>query len=61
MNKAISWKKDERFSGDGKEYVCSAAYARNGDAVVNLTDDNGEVVEVAINDTDFDFIFDHNN
>lgn len=28
MNKAISWKKDEHFSGEGKEYSCINAYAK---------------------------------
>ena len=30
-------------------------------AMVGVTDDNGEVIEVDINDNDFDFVFDHNN
>lgn len=28
--------------------------------MVGVTDDNGEVVEVDINDNDFDFVFDNN-
>ena len=60
MNKAISWKKDEHFSGNGKEYECSNAYAKFESAVVSITGDKGEVVEVDINDKDFDFVFDHN-
>lgn len=28
MNKAISWKKDEHFSGEGKEYNCTDTYAK---------------------------------
>jgi len=28
MNKAISWKKDEHFSGEGKEYSCTNAYVK---------------------------------
>ena len=60
MNKAISWKKDEHFSGEGKEYSCTDAYAKYETAMVGVTDDNGEVIEVDINDNDFDFIFDNN-
>lgn len=60
MNKAISWKKDEHFSGEGKEYLCTDAYAKFETAMVGVTDDNGEAVEVDINDKDFDFIFDNN-
>ena len=41
MNKAISWKKDEHFSGNGKEYECSNAYAKFETAVVSITDDKG--------------------
>ena len=29
-------------------------------AMVGVTDDNGEIIEVDINDSDFDFVFDHN-
>lgn len=29
--------------------------------MVGVTDNNGEIVEVDINDNDFDFVFDHNN
>lgn len=60
MNKAISWKNDEHFSGEGKEYSCTDAYAKYETAMVGVTDDNGEVIEVDINDNDFDFIFDNN-
>ena len=60
MNKAISWKKDEHFSGEGKEYSCTNAYVKYESAMVGVTDDNGEVVEVDMNDSDFDFIFDNN-
>lgn len=59
MNKAISWKTDEHFS-EGNEYLCSDAYARYETAMVSMTDDNGEIIEVDINDKDFDFVFDHN-
>lgn len=61
MNKAISRNKDEHFSGEGKEYICTDAYAKYETAMVGITDDNGEVIEVDINDNDFDFVFDHNN
>lgn len=61
MNKATSWKKDEHFSGKGKEYSCTDAYAKYETAMVGVTDNNGEIVEVDINDNDFDFVFDHNN
>ena len=61
MNKAISLKKDEHFSGEGKEYSCADAYVKYETAMVGVTDDNGEVIEVDINDNDFDFVFDHNN
>ncbi len=60
MNKAISWKKDEHFSGKGKYYNCTDAYVKYETAMVGVTDDNGEVIEVDINDNDFDFVFDHN-
>ena len=60
MNKAISWKKDEHFSGKGKEYSCTNAYAKYETAMVGVTDDNGEIIEVYINDNDFDFVFDNN-
>lgn len=61
MNKAISWKKDEHFSGGGKEYSCTDAFAKYESAMDGVTDDNGEVIEVDINDSDFDFIFDNNS
>lgn len=57
MNKAICWRTDERFIGDGTEYICSSAFAKYEDAVVSVTDKNGEEVIVSINDPDFDFIF----
>lgn len=60
MNKVISWTKDEHFSGEGKEYACTDAYVKYETAMVGVTDDNGEVIEVDINDSDFDFVFDHN-
>lgn len=49
MNKAISRNKDEHFSGEGKEYICTDAYAKYETAMVGITDDNGEVIEVDIN------------
>lgn len=60
MNKAICWKTDEHFT-KGKEYSCSKAYAKYETAMVSVTDNNGNAIEVDINDTDFDFIFEHNS
>lgn len=60
MNKAVSWKKDKHFSGEGKEYICTDAYAKYETAMVGVIDDNGKVIEVDINDNDFDFVFDNN-
>ncbi len=59
MNKAISWKKNEHFSGKGKEYNCTNAFAKYETAMVGVTNDDGNIIEVDINDKDFDFVFSH--
>lgn len=55
-NKAISRKTDEHFT-NGKEYECTCAYAKFDIAVVDILDDNNELITVAINDKNFQFIF----
>ena len=55
-NKAICRKTDEHFT-EGKEYECTAAYARYESAVVDILDNNKELITVEINDADFQFIF----
>lgn len=65
MNKAICWKEksDGHFIGGGTEYKCGEAYCVCNDEglnwrpVVSVTDINGEIVTVDINDPDFVFIF----
>lgn len=65
MNKAICWKKenDKYFTGSGTEYQCGEAYCIcNADgtgwkAVVDVVCNDGEVVTISINNSDFVFIF----
>jgi hypothetical protein len=58
MNKAICLKTDVHFTS-GTEYECTDAYAIYEDVMVDILDDYGELIHVSINDSDFDFMFDH--
>lgn len=52
MNKVISWKTDEHFT-DGKEYECSYIYNN----MVDVLGNDGKLIHVGIEDTDFTFLF----
>ena len=54
-NKDICRKTDEHFT-KGKEYECTKVYVRYETPMVDIMDDNGELIQVDINDKDFQFI-----
>ena len=55
-NKAICRKTDEHFT-EGKEYECTAAYARYESAVVDILVNNIVQITVEINDAVFQLYF----
>lgn len=57
MNKVLAWKTNEYFT-EGKEYECTNAFGRfSTDAAVEVVCDNGNMIMVDINDSDFTFMF----
>lgn len=54
-NKAICKKTDKHFTV-GKEYECTDIYVKYEIPMVGIVDDHGELINVDVNDTDFQFI-----
>jgi hypothetical protein len=55
MNKAICNRTDERFT-KGKEYNCTETFAKYETAMIGVYDNQGDIIEVDLNDKDFKFI-----